>query len=286
MRSPPTSRQRFNAYLEEHRRKQRAGEVAPIAKPHSKSEPKKKLSRPLGTLLWEFWQLLQGERPAVTLALATLTVSTLLTLVPPAITRLVIDNALGQSSATTASGADAAKSIAPHWMGFALPSDKYQLILALSGIVVVVSLLETLIHMWGRWHATRATKRVQVAVRKKLFEHVVRFPLHRIYQLKSGGVASTLREDAGAVGELIFNLLYNPWRAVIQFLGSLVILALVDWRLLVGGLMLLPLVILSHRAYVGRLRPLYRDIRLGSDASGVKPVASCVATTSWHGKSC
>jgi ATP-binding cassette subfamily B protein len=260
MQSPPTSRQRFNAYMEEHRRKHQAGEVAPIAKPHSKStDSRKKLSRPLGTLLWEFWRLLQGERPAVTLALATLTVSTLLTLVPPTITRLVIDYALGGSGAT---GPDATKSLPAHWMGFALPTDKYQMILALAGIVVVISLLETLVHTWGRWHATRATKRVQVSVRKRLFEHVVRFPLHRIYQLKSGGVASTLREDAGAVGELIFNLLYNPWRAVIQFLGSLVILAMVDWRLLVGGMMLLPLVILSHRAYVGRLRPLYRDIRL------------------------
>ncbi|MDB5389397.1 MAG: putative multidrug export ATP-binding/permease protein [Planctomycetaceae bacterium] len=262
MRVPPSSRQRFEAYLEEHRRKRKAGEIVPLAKPHGKSEPRKKLSRPLGTLLWEFWHLLRSERPAVTLALVTLTVSTLLTLIPPAVTRLVIDDALAQPAGTSVTTVESAKHVAPHWLGFALPQDKYQLIFALAGIVVVISLLETLIHMWGRWHATRATKRVQVAVRKQLFEHVVRFPLHRIYQLKSGGVASTLREDAGAVGELIFNLLYNPWRAVIQFLGSLVILALVDWRLLVGGLMLLPLVILSHRAYVGRLRPLYRDIRL------------------------
>jgi ATP-binding cassette subfamily B protein/subfamily B ATP-binding cassette protein MsbA len=128
--------------------------------------------------------------------------------------------------------------------------------------VVVVSLVETVINVWGRWHATRATKRVQVAVRKQLFEHAVRLPLHRIYQLKSGGVASTLREDAGSIGELIFSLVYNPWRAIIQFVGSLVILAVVDWRLLLGGMLLLPLVIISHRAYVGRLRPLYRDIRL------------------------
>ena len=31
-------------------------------------------------------------------------------------------------------------------------------------------------------------------------------------------------------------MLYNPWRAVIQLIGSLIILAVIDWRLLVGSL--------------------------------------------------
>ncbi|MDB5335120.1 MAG: putative multidrug export ATP-binding/permease protein [Planctomycetaceae bacterium] len=251
MRVPRTSRQRFSDYLEETRRKRLAGEIVPLHKPNSSAPPRKKLSRPFKELIWQFWRLLGTEQNAVLFALATLTVSTLLKLIPPAVTRIVIDNALGQSAHPAGS-----------WLGFALPTDKWQLILALSLVVVGVSLIETVIHVAGRWHATRATKRVQVAVRKQLFEHAVRFPLHRIYQLKSGGVASTLREDAGSVGELIFSLLYNPWRAAIQFTGSLIILAMVDWRLLVGGLTLLPLVIITHRAYVGRLRPLYRDIRL------------------------
>lgn len=251
MQVPQSSRQRFVDYLAETRRKRLAGEIVPLHKPHSSAPPRKKLSRGFKELLWLFWKLLGSEQGAVFLALTTLTISTLLKLIPPAVTKLVIDNGLGQT--TPASN---------RLIGFALPVDKWQLILVLSLVVVAVSLVETVINIWGRWHATRATKRVQVAVRKQLFEHAVRFPLHRIYQLKSGGVASTLREDAGSIGELIFSLLYNPWRAIIQFAGSLIILAVVDWRLLLGGMLLLPLVIVSHRAYVGRLRPLYRDIRL------------------------
>lgn len=250
MRVSPTSRQRFVEYLEESRRKRLAGELLPSG-PHSKSPPKKKPTRTFRVLIGKFWELIGGERGAIILSLITLTISTLLKLIPPAVTRLVIDQALGPGQTPVTS-----------WWGMTLPENRWQLILVLSTIVVTVSLVETLIHLWGRWHATRATKRVQVSVRKLLFEHAVRFPLHRIYQLKSGGVASTLREDAGSVGELIFSLLYNPWRAVIQFLGSLIVLALVDWRLLLGGLMLLPLVLITHRAYVGRLRPLFRDVRM------------------------
>ena len=36
---------------------------------------------------------------------------------------------------------------------------------------------------------------------------------------------------------------------------------LVDWKLMLGGGMLLPLVWVSHRTWINRIRPLYRDIR-------------------------
>ncbi|MFZ9880469.1 MAG: ABC transporter ATP-binding protein, partial [Phycisphaerales bacterium] len=70
-----------------------------------------------------------------------------------------------------------------------------------------------------------------------------------------------IREDAGAAGELLFGLLYNPFRAVIQLVGSLVILAFTDWRLLVGAAVLLPMVWFSHRTWIGRIRPIYRDLK-------------------------
>ncbi len=98
-------------------------------------------------------------------------------------------------------------------------------------------------------------------MRKRVFEHAVRLPLHRVYTLKSGGVASILREDAGGVGDLVFSLLYNPWRAVIQLLASLAVLAWVDWRLLLGSLLVIPMVFFTHRTWIGRIRPQFREIR-------------------------
>ena len=90
-------------------------------------------------------------------------------------------------------------------------------------IVMVVSVLGKILGLSSRWCVTRATKRVQVAVRRKVYEHAMRLPLHRVYQLKSGGASSLLREDAGGVGELVFSMLLNPWRAVVQFVGGLVV---------------------------------------------------------------
>jgi ATP-binding cassette subfamily B protein/subfamily B ATP-binding cassette protein MsbA len=56
-------------------------------------------------------------------------------------------------------------------------------------------------------------------------------------------------------------MLYNPWRAVIQLLGSLCILAWVDWKLLVGAIVAVPLVYLTHRTWISRIRPQHRRIR-------------------------
>ena len=145
----------------------------------------------------------------------------------------------------------------PDWV----PRDAWSLLLLITAGVVTISLIKIGVHLWGRWHATRVTKLIQMSVRKRVFAHAVRLPLHRVQELKSGGAASILRQDAGSVGELIFGMLYNPWRAVVQLLGSLCILAWVDWSLLLGALVLVPLVYFTHRTWISRIRPQFRRVR-------------------------
>jgi ATP-binding cassette subfamily B protein len=130
-----------------------------------------------------------------------------------------------------------------------------------SPTVCLITMLRTAIHLWGRWYATKAVNMVQADIRRRVFEHSMHLPLHRIQALKSGGATSLIREDAGGVADLIFNMLYNPWQAIIQLVGSLAVLVLVDWRLMLGGLLLLPAVWITHRTWIRRVRPLYKDIR-------------------------
>lgn len=205
-------------------------------------------------LLAEFLCLLRGQYGALAYALGTLTVATCLALVPPAVTKIVVDNVLGDRPLAEPLRGVLQRLGAP-------AGDRGTLLVACVLLVVFASLLRVVIHLSGRWVATRLTKRLQIGVRKQLFEHVIRLPLHRIQQLRSGGVASVLREDGGAVGELVFAMLYNPWRAVVQLTGSLIVLGWVDWRLLLGALGMLPALYFAHRTWVRRIRPLYRDIR-------------------------
>jgi ATP-binding cassette, subfamily B, bacterial len=223
---------------------------------HSEGPPP--IERKLGTgqrsfarLFVEFWRLIADHRRAVILALSTLTVGTLLGLIPPAGTKFAIDYVLTNPPREV-----------PEWLNrFNLPTDPKSRLLWLASVIVLVGFLQTSILLWGRWTATLAVNRTQVSIRRRLFEKTIRLPLHQVYRLKSGGAASLLREDAGGIAELIFSMVYNPWRAIIQFLGSLVVLTIVDWRLMVGGLLLAPAVWLTHRTWVNRIRPVFRDIR-------------------------
>lgn len=245
--SHETSRQRFSEYRKDidGRRARHSRSYVDPNLDTSEKEP-----RSVRELLAAFFKLLKGQYAVLAFCLGTLTVATLLKLMPPAATKLVIDYVLGS------------KSLPSSWTSrFPALADRVNLLIAVSLAVAIVSLCATAIHLWGRWYATKAVNRVQVSVRRRVFEHAVRLPLHRVYQLKSGGAASLLREDAGGVGDLVFEMIYNPWRAIIQLLGSLSVLAWVDWRMMLGGMILVPIVFITHRTWINRIRPMFRDVR-------------------------
>jgi len=239
------SRARFRAYLAKRQR----GKAA-----DSKAGKPAKRQRSAWTLFVAFLRELRPYRPAVTVALGTLTIGTLLSLVPPVATKIAIDYVFVDSPIPASLG---------RWIPASWNIDEHRSrLLAIVGVgVVVISIMRALLSIAGRWQATKTTKRLQTELRRKVFAHAVRLPLHRVHELRAGGVASILREDAGGIGDLVFSMIYNPFRATIQLIGSLAILAWTDWRLLLGALLLLPMVWLTHRTWIGRIRPLYRDQR-------------------------
>ncbi|MDB5326051.1 MAG: putative multidrug export ATP-binding/permease protein, partial [Phycisphaerales bacterium] len=229
--SKRSSRARYAAYRKKLRERKRGTQIDPSvpAATERGDKPHKPRTRPFLTLLTQFWSQLRGHHGTLVLLLMTLTVSTLLGLVPLYGTKIVFDSVLS------------ANPLAPHlpwWLPIHLPSDRHHLLTIVAIGMVALAALSEGFGLWSRWQATRMTKRVQVSVRRRVFDHAVRLPLHRVYELKSGGVASILREDAGGVADLVFSMIYNPWRAIIQLIGSLIILATVDWRLLLGSLAL------------------------------------------------
>lgn len=247
------SRKSYRKYREEVRARPADTSYSPHGSGHHKKQPEKPVERQrsLTVLLREFWKLLKGHQARIAFALGTLTISTLLSLLPPAATKVAIDYVLTTPpQPMPAAAPEFFKGLTP-W---------YQLVTISIG-VVAVTLIQTLVHLTGRWQATLAVNQVQARLRRQVMEHLLRLPLHRVTQLKSGGATSILREDAGGIADLVFSMLYNPWQAIIQLLGSLVILIWVDWRLMAGAVLLLPAVYFSHRTWIRRIRPLYRDIR-------------------------
>ncbi|HZZ43179.1 MAG TPA: ABC transporter ATP-binding protein [Tepidisphaeraceae bacterium] len=248
-----SSHRRYDQYKQDAQQRRTQGldkNLPPMGGPGDRKSKSTKRLRGAFELFRLFWGLLREHRPYILGALATVTLSTTLGLIPLYGTKLVFDNVLDTKPL-------------PHF----LPSFIHdlagprQLLAVVAVTMVVISLISVIVNMWGRWQSTRIMKRVSVDMRRRLFAHTVRLPLHRVYALKSGGVSSILRDDAGGAGDLVFSMIYNPWRAIVQIFGTLIILSFVEWRLLLGSLLLFPTVWLTHKTWVGRIRPVWRDIR-------------------------
>jgi ATP-binding cassette, subfamily B, bacterial len=204
-------------------------------------------NRSFWVLLREFWKMIEGHRVTVGLCLCTVTIYALATLAAPASTKIVLDYILAKEPKPL-----------PDWVPTHNPRE---LLWWVGGSLMSLTIVAILATIWGRYQMTRMTQMMRARVRRRVFNHTVRLPLHRVYELKSGGAASILREDAGQAADLLFSIMYNPWRAIIQFVGTLTIIAWIDWKLLLGAIALLPAAYFTQRAWISRIRPMFREVR-------------------------
>jgi ATP-binding cassette, subfamily B, bacterial len=257
-----SSKFRFRAFQKQLNNSVKSGDYTTISTERTVAER----SRTFIELVKHFFSMIGKRRRDIFGALGFLTIGAIVGLIPPAATKVVFDNILGDQ-------------LLPEFILDRFPSLENKMIL-LSVIAigtVFLAFISLVFSIRGRWIATRTTKRIQVDLRRKAFMHATSLPLHRVHQLRSGGAASLVREDAGAIGELVFGLCYNPWRAIIQLVGILVILLFVDWRLLLFSIVLFPIVFFTHRTWISRIRPLWRSIR------GTRQFCDAMVTESFGG---
>ncbi len=251
--APGSSRQRFGEY-QARRRETRYSER--LIHTGESTREQQKTSRGFFELLRKFWALAKPAHGTIYFALGTRTAASLLALAPPALMKVVVDYVLLEEPGPAG---------LPAWARETFGTDRRELLWWIAGVLLVLPLLHTAVGLAGRWALTRETRLLNAHVRRRVFDHAVRLPLERVHRIKSGGVTALLRDDAGHVADLTFNLLYNPWQAVVQLLGTLIILAAIRWELLVGGLVLVPIVWYTHRTWINRIRPIHRDRRAMSN---------------------
>jgi ATP-binding cassette subfamily B protein/subfamily B ATP-binding cassette protein MsbA len=246
---PRSSRAHFEQYRADRREADHLDRVidSELTTP-DRTGKRSQRNRSFFALLPAFWELVGRGRPVLVFSLVTRTITALLALAPPALLGLLVNNVLTDTPTRWA---------LPDF----LPQERGPLLWAIAALLVVIALVSTTVQIAGRWQLTRVTRVLASDMKRKVFDHAVRLPLHRIHQLKSGGLTALLREDAGSIADLTFGLFYNPWGAVVQLVGTLIILTLIDWRMLVGGIVLIPVVWYTHRTWIARIRPVRRDIK-------------------------
>ncbi len=166
----PSSRRRYRQYKRDLKAHRTEGSRAPgaLASPASRKDRRQ---RSFFALLGSFFGLLVGHRLTMGLALGTLSVATLMNVALPFSTKLIIDNALGDEPLPTV------------LERVGVPEARGDRLAVFVGAVMAVSLVGVGFGIWGRWQATRITQRLKAAIRRRVFEHAVRLPLHRVYEM-------------------------------------------------------------------------------------------------------
>jgi ATP-binding cassette subfamily B protein len=198
------------------------------------------------TLIAAFWQQLRAMRGALWLVLVTSAVATIVGLLPPYGMKLIFDNVFNGKPL-------------PGPLARFVPATPAALLWTVVMGMFALSVLSVVTRTVSNSIAYRLQQFIILRTRRRLLNHTLKLPLHRLRQITSGGMAFIVRHDANAVGDLLVFMVYEPWKAIIQLLGCFVVLAWVDWRLLAGALALLPILYLAQRTRVGRIRDLAED---------------------------
>ena len=107
----------------------------------------------------------------VAVLVVTLTLATVLSLLPPAATKIAIDYAFTRTPLPPS----AARFIPESWDIVDAPK---RLLVAIGIGLVILALITVAVSLAGRWQATKSTRTLAVDLRRRVFEHTVRFPLH------------------------------------------------------------------------------------------------------------
>ena len=191
------------------------------------------------------------------LALAALLAATATALVPPYLSKLAIDDGISQGNLE-----------ALGWIVAAF---------------VVVGLLN-----WGANSAQTyftgwTGERVLADLRNNLFRHLQRLSLGYYERNRAGVIISRLTNDVDALDQLVTEGVTSLLRSTLMLLGSMAILFVLDWRLALATLIVLPALIVATSMFRSRSTIAYRAVRerlglvtatLAEDISGMRILQS------------
>ncbi len=239
---PKTSRLRFADFLERFRRGEfrhavvNDDESAPPDE--TRNDPQRRQKR-RGYVRSYIRQLWPHWRTVALLVLLALLVAGL-DLIQPLFVRHIIDNVLLADGPTD-------------W--------KVSQLHLVAVIYLAVVLVSQSFNVWRNWKQRLLNVRVILTLRRALYERMLRLPLDRLSQMKTGGIISRLTDDINTTTGLLQMAVISPGVAVIRLLIAVVILLLINWKLALTALGVIPPIMLISLVAIRRVRPVYRAIR-------------------------
>lgn len=114
----------------------------------------------------------------------------------------------------------------------------------LVGIMIGLFLLSAALGVMQTWLTSTVGNSVTGDLRVRLFEHLQAMELAFFTRTKTGVIQSRLQNDVGAVAGVLTNTITSILGNVVTVIASLVAMILLDWRLTLIAVVLMPLLVL------------------------------------------
>ncbi len=111
------------------------------------------------------------------------------------------------------------------------------------------------------WLQRLLNLRVILTLRRALFDRLLRLSLDKLSDMKVGGIISRLTDDINKTTGLLQMAVISPGVAVLRLLIAMVILFIINWKLAITALGVIPPIMILSMIAIRRIRPIYRAIR-------------------------
>jgi len=148
-------------------------------------------------------------------------------------------------------------------------------------VFLAVIILSHLMNAFKDYRQRLLNVHVMLSLRRSLYERLLHLPLPKLWEMKTGGILSRLTGDVETTSGLLQMAIVSPAISVIRLLIAIVILLLLNWRLALTALAIIPGVMVLSLVFARRIRPIYRSVRkdvehvdgrVGETFSGIRVV--------------
>ena len=179
------------------------------------------------------WQFARPYRGTIALFLAAILIAALLALVPPLVTRAILDTAI--------------------------PDGNRQLIVWLAAAAVGAALCDAALQIVQRWCSARVGEGLIADLRRALFAKVQRLPIAFFTRTPTGAITSRLNNDVIGAQTAVTSTLGSVVSNVVVLVTSLVAMLALEWRLTLMALAVLPMFVIPARRVGRRLQDISRE---------------------------
>jgi ATP-binding cassette subfamily B protein len=188
-----------------------------------------------GRLVRRLWTFIAPYRGLFWLSLLFLPLSSVLMLVQPYILKLAIDNHIATGD--------------PHG-------------LALMGLLYLGAIIGECVFFYGQYYCTMLVAQRSLAdLRVRVFDHVLRLPLSYFDRNPIGRLVTRLTSDIDVVNEMFAAGAMTIFMDVLTMAGIVTIMLMLDTRLALVALALMPVLLLAINFFRLAARRTYREIR-------------------------